>query len=764
MAYSYSTQYLKSEPLSTEKQKESKKYLEDQGNYHISTLVKDISQIQTSRNYYSAKRNAADFQFLEDVYGMQNPIDIGFTNIIKPRVDALIGLSLLSAPEFTVAYVDKDTIATAEKERVDKFIEELKGHTNQYIAKSRDNAKADPKAEQGGGGKVEGETETFLNALGRKYGEDFQSSYQVAAADVLDILLNDADIDIETVKKEISKDYFITGQAYTRDDYKGEGRKPGIERIMPEELFSNRPRIDTTFKNTDAVVRRQFMRPHQILRKFGDKITPKMAVEIFGRSYSAVGGSVEMKYGAPDVNVDMDSYDDSMDSLSASTGYSNDGVTEGVLYQVYHVEWLASTKIPNGKGGYVYREDRYEIYRIGSDQFLGGRRCKEAPRRKDEPWKTSLSYKGLVNHPGNGHIVSMVLQMKELQDLYDIIMFFRNNFIATSGVSGSRVNVAAIPKSLGKNLMSRLTKWLTIRKQGVELVDPTEEGAELFQHYGDFSSAIKGDSINGINSVLEGLLAQADITSGVPRQMLGIIEERDAVENVKVGMNQVSILSLEMFRDIDVMMSHAVLGMLDGFKYAYKDKTFEGVKTVGIAAIPITVDPSKFSVADHDVRVVSAGIENAKLTKIVQLAKELLGGGQVDADVIVSLLNARTVQKAEYMLRKGIDKKKEEMANLQQMQQQLEEASNQIKKLTAEIERMENNKQALEKEKLAVTKARDAGLQDSERKRLTLEERRINNEAKYKDKELALKAKTVELEKEQIMYGSGSNIEVNNTK
>jgi hypothetical protein len=28
---------------------------------------------------------------LEDIYGMQNPIDLGFTNIIKPRVDALVG-------------------------------------------------------------------------------------------------------------------------------------------------------------------------------------------------------------------------------------------------------------------------------------------------------------------------------------------------------------------------------------------------------------------------------------------------------------------------------------------------------------------------------------------------------------------------------------------------------------------------------------------------------------------------------------------------
>jgi hypothetical protein len=29
--------------------------------------------------------------------------------------------------------------------------------------------------------------------------------------------------------------------------------------------------------------------------------------------------------------------------------------------------------------------------------FMGGRRCEEAPRRRDTPWKTTLSYKALIN-------------------------------------------------------------------------------------------------------------------------------------------------------------------------------------------------------------------------------------------------------------------------------------------------------------------------------------------------------------------------------
>jgi hypothetical protein len=54
----------------------------------------------------------------------KNPIDLGFTNIIKPRVDALVGLSLLSEPDFRVAYTDADTIKAEEK--LEGVLSELK--------------------------------------------------------------------------------------------------------------------------------------------------------------------------------------------------------------------------------------------------------------------------------------------------------------------------------------------------------------------------------------------------------------------------------------------------------------------------------------------------------------------------------------------------------------------------------------------------------------------------------------------------------------
>jgi len=564
------------------------------------------------------------------------------------------------------------------------------------------------------------------------------------------------------VKKEVSKDYFTTGEGYSRSIYKGEGKDPKIECVKPEHIFTNKPRQDRDLKNTDVVVHRRRVTVHNILKELGDVITKAEAEKLF-TAYSTLGSDLDLRFGAPDVMI-QNAQGNEMDNVGLKTGWTDAPLSGliGDLVDFYHVEWLASTRIPDGKGGHVYREDRYECYRIGTEIHIGGRRCAEAPRKEDSLWKTTLSYKGLINVSPKGIVESMVNSMRELQDLYDIMMFFRNNTVANSGVSGSRVNVAAIPKALGKKFMDRLTKWITFRKQGIELVDPTEEGAQLFQHYGDFNAAIKGDSINAINAILESLTVQADIVSGVPRQMLGVIEQRDAVENVKVGINQVSVLSLELFRDIDRCLNRTVQESLDAFKFAYRNMEKRGIHRHGSMLIPFTVSPSHFAMSDHKVSVVSSGIENPKLLKIIGLAKEFVAAGALPPEVMVKMLNKRSVPEVEIMLDEAIAKQKEEQMNIQKMQQALDESESTIKQLEAEIARLENNAQAANKERLELDK-KVAGFQNEQKTReLDIIENKNKKDGEVKDKEVVLKAQTVELEKEQLLFGSGNAKEVNN--
>jgi hypothetical protein len=90
-----------------------------------------------------------------------------------------------------------------------------------------------------------------------------------------------------------------------------------------------------------------------------------------------------------------------------------------------------------------------------------------------------------------------------------------------------------------------------------------------------------------------------------------------------VGINQVSVLSLEMFRDIDRCLNSGVQETLDNFKWAYRNKPKQGIYNNGFAMVPFIVS-TKFSLTDYRVTVISSGIENAKLLKIQALAAEFV--------------------------------------------------------------------------------------------------------------------------------------------
>jgi enterochelin esterase-like enzyme len=128
---------------------------------------------------------------------------------------------------------------------------------------------------------------------------------------------------------------------------------------------------------------------------------------------------------------------------------------------------------------------------------------------------------------------------------------------------------------------------------------------------------------------------------------------------------------------------------LDNFKWAYRNKPKQGIYNNGFAMVPF-ISPTKFSLTDYRVTVISSGIENAKLLKIQALAAEFVKAQAIDPDVLVGIMNKKSVHEVENILKVALAAKKE-MASIQKMQQALDQAQEEISKLQAEIARLENN-------------------------------------------------------------------------
>ena len=64
-----------------------------------------------------------------------------------------------------------------------------------------------------------------------------------------------------------------------------------------------------------------------------------------------------------------------------------------------------------------------------------------------------------------------------LQDRYDLLIFYRDNLMASSGTVGDFINLPTLPEILGDNLQERLMKWKAYKKQGIALMDTSQESS-----------------------------------------------------------------------------------------------------------------------------------------------------------------------------------------------------------------------------------------------------------------------------------------------
>jgi hypothetical protein len=97
-----------------------------------------------------------------------------------------------------------------------------------------------------------------------------------------------------------------------------------------------------------------------------------------------------------------------------------------------------------------------------------------------------------------------VLACTHLQDRYDLLCFYRDNLIANSGTVGDWIDETLIPSHLGVSMPERLSSWIALKKQGIGLLNSSEEGrvssgsAPLNTIFNGYDDTVKAQAIQAI--------------------------------------------------------------------------------------------------------------------------------------------------------------------------------------------------------------------------------------------------------------------------
>lgn len=665
----------------------------------ISELVYPKFKLQKAYNYYNGIRDKDQFKYLEETFGTSTPTSINFTPLVRKHIDALVGeyLSMPIIPK--VSCKDSNTINNIYREKQLKIASEissfLQNHLKNSLLRFKDGKDItdDLIAEQ-------------MKQIVNDVQQTFTSEYEIAAQNVIDYIMQSRDTDLITSLRKLILDLLITGYTFYKVEPTVEKNNIKIRVLDPLNTFIDRNIESPYVKNSTRVVVRSWLSKTEIKNKFGKDMS-KEDIKLLDEKWESIYDN-SMRY----IRVGMDQRgvpvtDGLLAGIEVTPGYPVDHYTDQELIPVYEVEWLEVDK--------DFVMQRYETVRIGEEIYILKGINKEVIRSQSNPSYCSLSVNGVYFLNRSSEPYSLVLACAHLQDRYDLLIFYRDNLIANSGTVGDWIDETLIPAHLGVTMPERIARWIALKKQGIGLLNSSEEGrmvagaAPLNTIFNGYDDTVKAQAIQAIQIALDSIEQTTSSITGVFRERLNGIEQRDAVSNIKQGVTNSFIITKQYYHQMDLIVTEMLFDCLNLAKIVFK-KGLTGVLILGDKYQKIfTALPEYFTLTDHDIRIVTTSDVVKDLETIKMVIPEFVKSGGLPPDLIIEALTSKSVPELKYKVKQAMQIQKQENNQLQelaqkaqQLEQQLQQASKELQQANSKIEQLNQAKLQLEQQEITM--------------------------------------------------------------
>lgn len=712
-------------------------------NKAIAELVYPKWELQKAYNYYNGKRDAEQFRYLEENFGIGNPTSVEFIPLIKKHIDALIGEYLGTTITPKISCKDSDTISkiTREKElkinkEVFNFLQQrLKNKILEFTQQNKD--------------LVDNSIKQEIEKLIEDIDQNFISSYEVAAQDVIQYIMQSRDADIITKLRILLLDLLITGYTFFRAKPSVNNQNVSIEVLSPLNTFIDKNPESPYIKDSYRVVVRKWLTKTQILNSYGKDMTKEDidSIKELWRDQFDTSTYYVRSFSNSDGTPATDGI---MAGKEVVPGYPT-GPYNSYNYKlipVYEVEWIETDS--------DFVMQRYQTIRIGESIYVLKGLDKNVIRSHDNPSYCSLSVNGIYFVNRNSEPYSLMLACANLQDKYDLLHFYRDNLIASSGTVGDWIDVSMIPKFLGVNLPERLQKWQAYKKAGKALIDSSQEGrissgqTSLNTIFNGYDDTVKAQAIQAIQIAIDAVEATASSITGVFRERLNGIQQHDAVTNIKIGANNSFIITKQYYQQMDLVVNEMLLDILNVAKRVFKNG-ITGTLILGDKYQKIfTALPEHFTLTDYDVHIVTTTDIIKDLEYIKSTIPDFIKSQSLDPFIIFEAITSKSPADLKYKVKKAMEKRKKENDQLQQMSQQIQQLEQQLQESQKQLKKFQEQNQELEKAKLQLEQSKikiDSDIQWYKAK----------TERNYKESTVEEQKKRTEVELQQLYDGNPYN-------
>ena len=708
-------------------------------NKHIGELVVDKTTIQKCYNYYNGVRDAEQFQYLEDNYGIGQPTSVEFTPLIKKHLDALIGEYLGTPIIPKVTCKDEKTVSTIFREKQVYIYSELQKIFQQKL---KNNLIQVIQGKDPTDIMVQNQMEDLVGDLE----DSFISKYEEAAQNVIEYIMQSRNTDLINKLRKIFLDLLISGDTFYRVKPSANGTNIQIESPSPLNTFPERNPNSPYVKDCSRIVIRKWLTEAEVLNTYGKDLSKEDIEKIKDRwtnSYSSSSTYIRTTNGKLNPGIQSE--------VEIIPGYPKEGYLNHRLIEVYEVEWIETDS--------DFVMHRHSATKIGTDIYIIDEVDKDVVRTQDNPSKCTLSVNGVFYLNENSEPYSLVKACMTLQDKYDLLCYYRDNLIATSGTTGEWLDISLIPTKLGVNFSERVQKWLAYKKSGLGLIDTSQEGrmasgqAPINTIFNGFDDTIKVQSIQAIQLAIDSIEQTVSSITGVFKERLNGISQKDAVTNVQTSVNNSFVITKQYYHQMDILTEEILIDCLNTGKKVYK-KGLTGIINLGDKQQKIfTALPENFTVTDYGITVKTSSDITQEIEQMKQILPQLIQAQLLPADILFETITCKSLTSIKTRIRKALAKQKAENNQLQQAMQQVQQLQQQLQDSQKQLQKYEQQIQQLSKQT-------DDFKQQELKQKMDLEWFKAQTDRQFKDRQAEEDAKRTELERQQLYDGNPYNDKV----
>ena len=638
-------------------------------------------KMKISYDLYNSIFDESDFKYITDPYKVNDgfPASIQNFNIIKPKIDLLIGEETKRPYSYRIIQVNEEAVTKLQQ----KYKQLLTSAIAEIAAKG---GPEDP---------VSDEDMQQIEDISKYMDHDYVDIAETIAYHSLEYLNEKEDIRSKFVHG--FKDGLISGmEVHYVGILNGE---PVLERVNPMYFsFDNSPEV-------------QFIEDGD----FGVRLLKMSLASIYDRLYDIMDESTLDKllatYGSNTHGTSSSEFNritwKNFDTRSTNDEFDSEYI------DVYHVTWKSFIKVgfityfdEDGEeqkdvvsedyepieGEDIYWDwvtEIWEGYRIGNDLYVGIAPIQNQQISIDNPNSQKLPYYGAVYNNDNTKSKSLVEIMKPLQYMYLIIWYRLELALARDKGKILNMDVTQIPKSMGVDI----NKWLHyLTSMGVNFINPYEEGWDIPGREGGKAasfnqvasvdltmSRVIADYI-GLMSKIEEMIGEL---SGVSRQRQGQVNTSELVGNVERAVMQSAHITEVHFWIHNRIKKRVLEALLEATKQAWTESGKKKLHYITDDMTRIFLDISDdFLYSDFGIFASDSTMEAKNLEAVRNLLQPAMQNGASLTDVteIVVSNNLTEIRKKLKEIDKNKQKREEQMVKLQnESQQQISEMEMQLR-------------------------------------------------------------------------------------